>query len=48
MSVKTCEQCGTEFGPKPHEGPKKWAARRFCTVAARFLSRQRHPSGGGA
>ena len=47
MSVKTCEQCGTEFGPKPHEGPKKWAARRFCTVA-RFLSRQRHPSGGGA
>ena len=33
MSVKTCEQCGTEFGPKPHEGPKKWATRRFCGVA---------------
>ena len=28
--------------------PKVWAAHDVHTSAARFLSRQRHPSGGGA
>jgi hypothetical protein len=42
--TKTCEQCGATFSPKRHDGPKKWAARRFCTVACSRASLVGKPS----
>lgn len=32
-SVRACEQCGGEIPRRPHEGPGKYATKRFCSKA---------------